>query len=66
MGDPLRPKLMISILTTVSSQEIERKAVLARDTANEAKKAAKEAKDLACETRFGGKILCIRPFGIGY
>jgi len=45
---------------------LEKKAQEAANKAKEAKKVAKEAKDAACETRTGGKILCIRPFGIGY
>lgn len=47
-------------------QEIEAKARELRKAANEKKKIAKAAKDEACKTRFGGKILCIRPFGIGF
>jgi hypothetical protein len=47
-------------------QDVERKAQELRQIANEKKKGAKEAKDEACETRFGGKILCIRPFSSGY
>jgi hypothetical protein len=50
----------------IKSQEVENKAKQLRATANDKKKVAKEAKDAACETRFGGKFLCIRPFGIGY
>ena len=30
------------------------------------KKAKNKAKDLACETRPGGKLLCLRGFGSGY
>ena len=37
-----------------------------RQVANEKKKVAKEAKDEACKTRFGGKVLCIRPLNSGY
>lgn len=48
------------------AKELEKKAQEAANKAKEAKKVAKEAKDAACETRTGGKILCIRPFGIGY
>jgi uncharacterized protein (UPF0335 family) len=47
-------------------QDVERKAQELRQLANEKKKIAKEAKDQACETRFGGKILCIRPLNSGY
>jgi uncharacterized protein (UPF0335 family) len=47
-------------------QEVERKAQELRQVANDKKKVAKEAKDDACKTRFGGKILCIRPFNSGY
>lgn len=45
---------------------MESKARQLRAIADEKKKVAKEAKDAACATRFGGKFLCIRPFGIGY
>ena len=45
---------------------MEAKAREARNIANVAKKEAQIAKDAACQTRFGGKVLCIRPFGIGY
>mmetsp|Transcript_9668 Transcript_9668/g.18145 ORF Transcript_9668/g.18145 Transcript_9668/m.18145 type:complete len:403 (-) Transcript_9668:1869-3077(-) len=44
----------------------EKKAQEARELAKAAKKEAKIAKDEACETRPGGKVLCIRPFAIGY
>ncbi|GAX27654.1 hypothetical protein FisN_13Hh254 [Fistulifera solaris] len=38
-----------------------------RGTANEKLKLAREAKDLACETRPGGKLICLRnPFTVGY
>lgn len=38
-----------------------------RGTANHKLKLAREAKDLACETRPGGKLICLRnPFTIGY
>jgi hypothetical protein len=45
---------------------VEAQAKELRNIANEKKKVAKAAKDEACKSRFGGKILCIRPFGIGY
>ena len=47
-------------------QIIEKQAKQARAEAKEAQKLAKAAKAEACKTRFGGKFLCIRPFGIGY
>ena len=50
----------------VNSQDIEKEARAVREKANIAKKAAKDAKDEACKTRTGGKILCIRGFGSGY
>jgi hypothetical protein len=46
--------------------EYETKAKQLRDIASDKKRIAKDAKDEACKTRFGGKVLCIRPFGIGY
>lgn len=49
-----------------SAREVENKAKQLRSSADNKKKIAKEAKDIACETRFGGKFLCIRPFGVGY
>jgi len=45
---------------------LDEKARTQRQIVNEKSKQAKEAKDLACETRTGGKILCVRPFSIGY
>lgn len=48
------------------AKAFEQKAQEARELAKAAKKEAKIAKDAACETRPGGKVLCIRPFGIGY
>lgn len=48
------------------AKEVESKARKLRSIADEKKKIAKEAKDTACATRFGGKVICIRPFGIGY
>jgi hypothetical protein len=52
--------------TVLSLKEVENKAKQLRAKADDKKKIAKEAKDEACATRFGGKILCIRPFGVGY
>mmetsp|Transcript_59778 Transcript_59778/g.173180 ORF Transcript_59778/g.173180 Transcript_59778/m.173180 type:complete len:447 (-) Transcript_59778:803-2143(-) len=48
------------------AKDFEAKAAQMRQIANEKKKVAKEAKDDACKTRFGGKILCIRPLNSGY
>ena len=48
------------------TQEAEKAAKLARDRANDAKKAFIEAKGEACATRPGGKLLCLRGFGVGY
>lgn len=48
------------------ARAFEKKAQETRELAKVAKKEAKIAKDEACETRPGGKVLCIRPFGIGY
>jgi len=48
------------------AREVEKQAKIARDIASVAKKEAGEAKAEACETRPGGKFVCIRPFGIGY
>ena len=52
--------------TILSLQEVENQAKKLRAKADDKKKIAKEAKDEACATRFGGKILCVRPFGVGY
>lgn len=49
-----------------NAREVENNAKKLRAIADSKKKIAKEAKDAACETRFGGKVLCIRPFGVGY
>lgn len=48
------------------AKDLEAKAKAAKDEARAAKKIAKEAKDDACVTRFGGKVLCIRPLDSGY
>lgn len=48
------------------AKAIEKQAKEARQVANSAKKVAKGAKGEACQTRFGGKVLCVRPFGVGY
>lgn len=46
---------------------IERQAREARNLANEKKKLANEAKDQACQTRPGGKWICLRnPFTAGF
>ena len=50
----------------LAPQEYEAKAKELRAVATAKKKVAKAAKDEACKTRPGGKILCIRPFGAGY
>jgi len=49
-----------------TAKEYENKAKQLRDIANDKKRIAIAGKDEACKTRFGGKVLCIRPFGIGY
>ena len=45
---------------------LEQQAKGLRQAANDKKKLAGQAKDEACETRPGGKLLCIRGFGSGY
>ena len=60
---------LLTALTVVffeTPQEFEAKAAQMRQVANDKKKVAKEAKDEACKTRFGGKVLCIRPLNSGY
>lgn len=47
-------------------QELQAKYKATKADAKAAKLAAKAAKDEACATRFGGKILCIRPLDSGY
>ena len=53
-------------ISFVCRQEKEAAAREARAQANEKKRNAKELKDEACKTRWGGKFLCLRPFGSGY
>ena len=48
------------------AKELETKANQARDLANEKKKLASDAKDEACKTHWGGKVLCLRPLNSGY
>jgi len=48
------------------AKEIEAQAKAARGKVNELKKDFKVAKDEACKTRPGGKLLCLRGFGLGY
>jgi len=48
------------------AKALEQKADDARQVAKAAKKQAKDAKDDACQTRAGGKVLCIRSLGSGY
>jgi len=55
-----------TILFCYCTQEIEKKAKDARQEAKAAKDIFKIAKDEACKTRPGGKILCLRGFGVGY
>jgi hypothetical protein len=47
-------------------QEAEAAAAALRGDATAARKAAGALKDAACEGRFGGKILCLRPLDSGY
>jgi|EP00970_Alexandrium_tamarense_P000652 hypothetical protein len=54
----------ISVL--VHQQEAEKLANIARNKAAQAKKDFKAAKADACATRPGGKLLCLRGFGVGY
>ena len=50
-----------------AAKEIEQQAREARNFANSKKQAFKDAKDLACADRPGGKFLCIRnPFSTGF
>lgn len=50
-----------------SAKDIEAQAREARNLANEKKKLANAAKDEACQTRPGGKLLCLRnPFTAGF
>lgn len=50
-----------------AAKQVERQAADARKLANESKKAFYAAKDEACATRFGGKLLCLRPWwSVGY
>lgn len=48
------------------AKALEKEAKAARAKASEAKKEAAIAKGEACKTRPGGKLICLRPFGIGY
>ena len=45
---------------------LERQAKEAVKAAKQAKEDAAKAKGVACEERFGGKLLCIRPLDSGY
>ncbi|GKZ00567.1 hypothetical protein MPSEU_001008900 [Mayamaea pseudoterrestris] len=50
-----------------SAKEIEAQAREARNLAKEKQKMANAAKDEACQTRPGGKFICLRnPFNVGY
>mmetsp|Transcript_8611 Transcript_8611/g.26414 ORF Transcript_8611/g.26414 Transcript_8611/m.26414 type:complete len:304 (+) Transcript_8611:135-1046(+) len=49
-----------------AAKEVESQGRKLRSIANEKKKAAKVAKDAACEYRPGGKFLCIRGFNSGF
>ena len=49
-----------------ANAELVRKIKLAQAEVKAASQVAKKAKDAACETRFGGKFLCLRPFNSGY
>lgn len=44
----------------------EKAAQDARGVANKQKKEKSRTKDLACETKPGGKLLCLRGFGAGF
>ena len=48
------------------AKELEAKANQAREVANEKKKLASDAKDEACKTHWGGKVLCLRSLNSGY
>ena len=49
-----------------AAKEVEKEASRLRSAANDKKKIANEKKDAACETRLGGKVVCIRPLNSGY
>ena len=53
-------------LADKDAKEAEAAARKVRAVANKAKKEKNAAKDLACETRPGGKWICLRGFGSGY
>jgi hypothetical protein len=44
----------------------EKAAKVAQEKAQVGKKIFQDAKGEACETRPGGKLLCLRGFGLGY
>lgn len=50
----------------MTQQEAQKAAAASLKKAGEAKKVFKAAKGEACATRPGGKLLCLRGFGIGY
>jgi hypothetical protein len=56
----------ISIIFLLYVQNLESQAKVLRDVANGKKEIAKELKDDACQTRLGGKWVCIRPLSSGY
>ncbi|EED92693.1 hypothetical protein THAPSDRAFT_262032 [Thalassiosira pseudonana CCMP1335] len=54
------------VLKEAQNEEAEKLANIARNKAAQAKKDFKAAKADACATRPGGKLLCLRGFGVGY
>ena len=62
-----RTARQVYVQADAEAKEAEDAARAVRNAANDKKKLANAAKDEACETRPGGKIICLRnPFSAGY
>ena len=65
--DKAREARQVYLAADADAKEAEATARAVRATANEKKDLASKAKDEACETRPGGKLICLRnPFTSGY
>ena len=64
--DKARAARVVYLQANDDAHDMEEKARAVRRLADEKKELAKEAKDVACQTHWGGKLLCLRPFNSGY
>ena len=65
--DKAREARQVFLAADADAKDLEEQARVLREAANDKKKLARDARDLACQTRPGGKWICLRnPFQTGF